>query len=563
MIPAGNIAFSSNASESMAISSGWRVRKSLRAGFMRASIQEAPVLSIAASVRLFDTLLQGARGVCSPANPRRAVALARQSYHYGASDRSRLGSAIRGDPRRRAPVGDMTERLQSQCSERDLTRSPDPLLGDIMTPTKTITRTLLATSASAFGLIAFSGMASAQDGVATPPETAVETDATPSQAGIIVTARRREETLIDVPVPVTVFGAEQLRNLGATDIVDVAELTPGFSMQDNSRQNEQPFIRGISVGSFFPDAQKASFFHDGVFVSGTSRTLNQDDIERIEVVKGPQAVYFGRQTFAGAVNYVTRKPTFDFRAHGRIEAAENNDFEVTAGVSGPLIDDVLAFRVFGQYGTDDGAFENTLDGIRLQQEETKGGSASLMLQPSSTVSFTARAQYVEFDDSQAAAIVLGSNLNTCRPNAGGTNQAICGELPIPRDISLNLTAPEFEGGRRTVTQERYSLIGSIEFGGGYELSTLTAYNKEDRINSGDGDGLPQNTSFGRFTFTSEYEDFTQQLVLTSPQSDRFRWLLGGIYFELDRVEFQPDLPLRQPKRPHQCDELRGVRIRGI
>jgi iron complex outermembrane receptor protein len=240
---------------------------------------------------------------------------------------------------------------------------------------------------------------------------------------IIVTARKREERLKDVPVAITVLDDRALRDLGANDIVDVAQLTPGLAMQDNSRQNEQPFMRGMSVNSFFPDAQNASFFHDGIFVTGTSRTLGQEDVQRIEVVKGPQAVYFGRQTFAGAINYVTKKPTFDFHAHATASFAENQDYRMAFGVSGPIVSDVLAVRLYGQISTDDGAFQNTLDGFRAQTEQTVGGSASVTLRASDSIEFTGRAQYVEFDDGHNSSVLIGANLNNCLPNTAGLNQA--------------------------------------------------------------------------------------------------------------------------------------------
>lgn len=368
----------------------------------------------------------------------------------------------------------------------------------------------------------------------------------PADGAIIVTARRREESLLEVPSAVTVLGETLIRDLNLTDIVDVAILTPGLTMQDNSRQNEQPFIRGMSVNSFFRDAQSASFFHDGIFVGGVARTIGDDDVERIEVVRGPQAVYFGRQTFSGAINYVTRKPTFDFQAHLRAEVAENNRMRLSGGVSGPIVDDLLAVRLYAQIGTDDGAFQNTLDRFRVQPEETVGGSASVTFRPSPDISFTARAQKVEFDDGHNASTLLGAGLNNCLPNARGVNQAFCGRIPTPDTIALNLTNLEFPGGRRTVSQERYSLIGSIDIGG-FELSTITAFNSESNINSADGDGTPR--SVFRFTFRSEYDDFTQQLILNSPQDQPLRFLLGAIYFESERIESSLTFPLNIPSDP--------------
>nr|WP_070959364.1 TonB-dependent receptor [Hyphomonas sp. Mor2] len=395
---------------------------------------------------------------------------------------------------------------------------------------------------SAASMLVLSGFpAFGQDTESTSAEDEVSVQDT-----IYITARQRSEELSDAPLAISAYDSAALAELGNPDITSLAELTPGFSMQNNSRQNEQPFIRGMSVNSFFRDNQNASFFHDGVFVGGVARTMGSDDVQQIEVVRGPQAVYFGRQTFAGAVNFISKRPTFDYRTHARIEGAEDGRYSASGGVSGPIVDDKLAFRLYGQVGVADGAFQNTLTNDRVQEEETKGFSGSLTWRPTENGEITFRAQTVEFVDGHNTSRLLGAALNNCLPNGGGVNQAFCGEIPIPSEIALNLDTLEYPGGRRSVDQERYSLFADFDFDG-YTLSSITSHNTESSVNSADGDGTP--TPVFGFTFESEYEDFSQQVVLRSPENRSFRWLLGGLYFESERIESSLTFPFSFPSTP--------------
>ena len=152
--------------------------------------------------------------------------------------------------------------------------------------------TLLSCTAAGIPSAAYAQADGRADGGGAAVSSAAATeDAT--NGDIVITARKKTERLQDVPAAVTAFSAEKLRTLGIRDIADLSLQTPGFALQNASRQNEQPFIRGAAVNSVFRQAQNASFFVDGIYVSGIARTISLDDIERVEVVLGPQAVYFG------------------------------------------------------------------------------------------------------------------------------------------------------------------------------------------------------------------------------------------------------------------------------
>jgi len=387
------------------------------------------------------------------------------------------------------------------------------------------------------------------------PADASATDDPDSIADIVVTARKREERLQDVPAAVTAFTADRLQQLGIRDITEVALQTPGFAMQNNSRQAEQPFIRGMAVNSVFRQAQNASFFVDGVYVSGTGRTIGLDDIERVEVVLGPQSVYFGRATFAGAIGYVSRKPKLgDLAFDAQSTGGEHGLFDISGSVNIP-VGDRFALRFYLQHHQYDGEYVNTLDGRKLGDERTNGGSLSARWAVTDNFELVGRVQYTEFDDGHSAVTIYDPLVNNnCRQNTTtGRFQFYCGELrnPKPSDIALNLSAL-VGGGFRDVRQQRYHLFASWSIGD-FTLNSITAYNKEELGLSSDGDATrfaPQGGLLQSY-FGSDFDDFQQELRLTSPQDKRLRVVVGGSHFDSDRTDnslLAPTVTLSNPRK---------------
>ena len=139
---------------------------------------------------------------------------------------------------------------------------------------------------------------------------------------IIVTARKKEETLLDAPLAVSVVGEDELEQGGFTDITEITKVTPGAFVEAGgqntngfARINSTPRFRGISVLSGNPLQQTASVFLDGIYLSGGIETIGINELQRVEVIKGPQSALFGRNTFAGAINYVTKDPSNELRDH--------------------------------------------------------------------------------------------------------------------------------------------------------------------------------------------------------------------------------------------------------
>jgi outer membrane receptor protein involved in Fe transport len=179
---------------------------------------------------------------------------------------------------------------------------------------------------------------------------------------ILVTARKREERLQDVPISITAFSAKGIRDRNIQNAYDLANFTPNFQFTPNlGRRLDVPNIRG-QFGALNPSTDpNASFFVDGVYVDGSIGSTSLANLERVEILRGPQSAQFGRATFAGAVNYITRRATNEFEGELNAKAGDDKDVELGAWASGPIIEDKLFFFAGASYESWDGEWRNNLE----------------------------------------------------------------------------------------------------------------------------------------------------------------------------------------------------------
>ena len=155
---------------------------------------------------------------------------------------------------------------------------------------------------------------------------------------IVVTTRRREERLQDVPIAVNAITADQIQNAGVRQLEDVAKLSPSLTFNESFSQNDVRIsVRGLTNTR---GRSNVAFLVDGIDVTsettgtnaGSPLLINQrllSDIERIEVVRGPQSALYGRAAFAGAINYVSRNPGGELAASGSLDMADDGAYELT------------------------------------------------------------------------------------------------------------------------------------------------------------------------------------------------------------------------------------------
>ena len=176
---------------------------------------------------------------------------------------------------------------------------------------------------------------------------------------VVVTARKVEENLQEVPVAVTALTQDYLQDLGISSLQEISKVTAGLVFDSEfARGANRPVIRGqanILGGS------GVSYFIDGVYITGSIDDYDLNDVERVEVVKGPQSALYGRNTYSGAIILTTRSPGEDFGASARAEIAEDNEWQVSATMNGPFTENLsggLAVRHYERGGI----FVNQFDG---------------------------------------------------------------------------------------------------------------------------------------------------------------------------------------------------------
>jgi iron complex outermembrane receptor protein len=266
-------------------------------------------------------------------------------------------------------------------------------------------KTALNLSASTCALLALAGSLPALAQESRGPAEAIEQRGEEPGA-IVVSARRREESIQDVPIAISAIGDEELSRRRIRSLNDLAAAIPGFSISNNSNGRSDRSFQQISLRGFTPSTAgitTTATFIDGVPVASASAVNAVVDPARIEVLKGPQPAYYGRNTFAGAVNVVNKAPSFEWGGSVAAEVATRDGYDLTGAIEGPIIPDLLAFRVTGRaYGTN-GSYDNpAAPGQTLGDQSTKTATLSLLATPGGGVTLKAFGMYSRDRDGPSA-----------------------------------------------------------------------------------------------------------------------------------------------------------------
>jgi iron complex outermembrane recepter protein len=219
-------------------------------------------------------------------------------------------------------------------------------------------------------------------------------------ADIIVTARLRDENIQDVPLAIQALSSEEIERKQLGRLEDLNRVVAGFTYDIGAFPNDtRVAIRGMEAERGRPsvaillDGQDLSNENLAIAGGGSGLEMNLFDLERIEVVKGPQATLYGRNAFAGAINYISKAPSFDFGAQVTGKTATGGLIGIKGSITGPIIRDILAFRINGNYRDSDGYYRNPVNGGRLGAQHSEGFAASLLFTPVTGVKMTARFQH--------------------------------------------------------------------------------------------------------------------------------------------------------------------------
>ena len=373
----------------------------------------------------------------------------------------------------------------------------------------------------------FTTPASAQDNQAAGPNSNAQTEtqaATGSDQEIIVTARRRNELLLDVPVAVTAYSGEQLNRQGALDITDVSDTTPNVNLEVSRGTNSTltAFIRG--VGQQDPVAgfeQGVGIYLDDVYLNRPQgAVLDIYDVERIEVLRGPQGTLYGRNTIGGAIKYVTRRiPTDGPHFSARANLGTDKQADLVLSASAPLSN---AFRVGASVArlSRGGFGDNRTNGLENYNKDIWATRGTIEFQPAQDVFFRLSGDYTWDNSNPRGGRRLIPNL--CTTTVGPNPCA--GSFPVLGDVfdtqgGLNDPKQKVKGGGA-------SLWGEIGITDWLKFRTITGYRKSHSATPIDFDTLP----FVDLDVPAKYHDrqFSQEFQLVVDKGPLQG--VGGFYY---------------------------------
>lgn len=364
---------------------------------------------------------------------------------------------------------------------------------------------------SALALAAAPLAASAQTGDSTPQpgSTTTQSDAPAAVVAatanegeltdeILVTARKRSERMIDVPETISAFSEAALERAGISNLDKLGQAVPNVVLSRRGDNEPNVVIRG--VGSF-GNVQGVGFYIDDVqnFTDQASRLV---DLERVEVLKGPQGTLYGGSSIGGAVKYVTRRPSDELEGRASIEAGERSTLNVNGSVNVPL-SDALAARLSGYADTSDGFLKNAVTGVNNDKSDEYGFRGALRFRPSDATDVNLGLRYSYLDN--------GGNDYYLTPNDRTYRRR--------SDLDQNIyNHRRVMGGILSVEQD----VGELS------LTSLTSYTeRKNRIfwdlDYSSLDGL---TAVQRSPIRTKV--LTQEVRLQS-DAEGFNWLVGGYY----------------------------------
>jgi iron complex outermembrane recepter protein len=344
---------------------------------------------------------------------------------------------------------------------------------------------------------------------------------------IIVTARKRDESLMDVPISIAAFTDTMLRDMGVTNVMSLDNRLANVVL-DTVDYDEQRrvSIRGIS-SSARTVGQESGFgvYIDGVY-TGRAETYNQQlpDIASVEVLRGPQGTIFGKNTIAGAMSLNTRRPAKELEGNVTLEAANNGTQRVAGFISGPISDGLLYGKFAGTWGSSDGYATNVWNNSQQGTYDFVQARLQLRATPTENLELLLSADYYKRE---------------YVPYVLDITESEAGLGVIPGDYTV-IEYIAVEGGAKDSETENsgVSLQVDYAFAGGHELTSITAYRE-----SGYGPNYIDNARVGLDLFYTLYESdssyLSQELRLASPVGERLDYVVGAYYSDQESTAVTP------------------------
>ena len=353
---------------------------------------------------------------------------------------------------------------------------------------------------------------------------------------IVVTAEKRAESLQEVPIAITAFDGEWLEKSVLFQPEDIAHYTPGLRFTRNATLG-QPYIRGVGNDFFSAGSDAGVAVHvDGVYRTRASASLAEFyDLERVEVLKGPQGTLYGRNATGGAINIISKMPTDEFAFEGRALYGNYDRIRVTGAVSGPIVENTLKGRVsFVRHNQGSGYAKNIFNGPSsfpgvslnkdLEASDNWGVRGILQFQPIEDLEFILRAEYTKDDRKPEAVKVSGNAIGLL---LGGTHPSerdrVSHDFPFLVDLEAYGVSLEANWDLGNVTLTSLSSYYDVEDFVPFEVDKTDLLAFQD-------------------LFYEKSETFTQELRLTSSGDTRLEWITG-LYFLSEEAQMQINLSI--------------------
>jgi len=391
---------------------------------------------------------------------------------------------------------------------------------------------------------------------------------------IIVTAQKRAQSIQDVGLAMNAFSAETLRELGIIDVTQVAMLSPNVDIK-YAWGNSMPIftIRGVGMNSFqASDTPSVGLFIDEVFQTSLVFMGPQlFDMERVEVLRGPQGALFGRNTNGGAINYLSRRPTDEVEAFVRADYGRFDRWVVEGAVGGPITDTVSGRVSINSIQQNEGFVRNRLTGNDLGEVDIFSGRVQLLFQPQDDLdilfkaygsrdrSQPSRFKHIAFWNPGATAGTPVSERLCPSYRTGRPDQNECRDVLGYSDPDRSPWKGDYTDRADTPINDRMKLNNDIwgstlNIEKGFDAVTFTSissWQKAERFQPKESDGNP--LLFVDLTFASEITSWSQEFRLMSSNDGPFQWIVGASYAD-DRVT-------EDPPRIIYADDFLGFRAR--
>jgi iron complex outermembrane receptor protein len=340
-------------------------------------------------------------------------------------------------------------------------------------------------------------------------------------ADIVVTAQKRAESVQDIPIAVSAIGGEALAQRGVTDLTAIASTVPGLNVSEQVGQARLT-LRGIGVDNISTGAESSvAFNQDGVFFSRSAAALASFyDVERVEVLRGPQGTLYGRNATGGSVNILTNRPTFSTKAGVSLTYGNYDTLNAEAYYSTGL-SDMVAMRVAGQIQNHSGYGKNRLTGADVDNKHSQAVRGQLLFEPSERLTILVGADYYNQKDRSNTYHYFGpAGFTAAGAPVTPTGLLLGGFDSGPRNVASvrnPSNSAEFWGVRADIS---YELTDSLT------LRSLSAYRSSDFLVESDLN--PVGVNLFPINFGETSDEYSQELQLNL-DTDRHKLVVGAFY----------------------------------